>query len=48
MENTIEHRNLELTQQAGIVVTALATLALAAFKIHKIMHGETPELPSAE
>lgn len=47
MENTQEPKSLVLAQQGGIVVTAIATLAIAGIKIFKaIKDGSVPEIPS--
>ena len=46
METNTEHKSLVLTQQSGIVVTSIATLALAAIKIYKTVkegHVDTPQ-----
>lgn len=44
---TSDHKNLELAQQGGIVITALATLAMASIKIYKLMKNPTEVTPES-
>mgnify|MGYP000202065321 CR=1 FL=1 len=43
MEATTDQKNLELAQQGGIVITAVATLAIASIKIYKILKANPIE-----
>jgi hypothetical protein len=47
MENNQEPKNLVLAQQTGIVISAVATLAIAGIKIFKTLKTTSiPEDPS--
>jgi hypothetical protein len=43
-----EHRNLVLAQQGGIVVTTVATCAMALIKIYKVLKEVTPSAEPTE
>lgn len=41
MENTNEPKNLVIAQQGGTALAAAATLALAVYRIVKLVKGDT-------
>ncbi len=47
MEATTDQKNLELVQQGGIVITAVATLAMASIKIYNLLKNTTEAIPES-
>lgn len=46
MENKVDPKNLVLVQQTGIVVSALATMAIAGIRIFKTIKSDSAQTPT--